>query len=217
MVWPHFGLKSVLRWTLVGIVLVATGLAWWRWWANTKHTRALSDAVSQSVLDTRTKSVLMALCGLPAAWESGLIRRLVGSASMQIVWSGQTHGSHEGVESVYIFDEFVRPIAVGSIPPVCVVMDRNRGLVAWGDVAPFSSGFLSANLDAENTLTITTFANWFYGKGVYRYAIRDRSIVALDDGTFDGFENNELPEYPKMRPPDPALEDFWGTLTPEDY
>jgi hypothetical protein len=87
------------------------------------------------------------------------------------------------------------------------VIDEHGKVSTWQEVAPWSSGFVSASLDDEDVLTITTFANWFYGKGVYRYAIGVDSIVALDEGQFDRFADEELAVPPPFLPRDPALED----------
>jgi hypothetical protein len=173
--------------------------------------RDLASAVSHSRLDPETKAVLERLAWSSSAWDSGLIRDLAGPVFMkQIVWSGKTLSRKYGPREIYLFDSYVRPVAEGSLPLVCVVMDQQGDVVAWQVVAIFSVGFMSATLDDEDVLTITTIANFFTGKGIYRYAIGDNSITELEDGNFIQFENEEDERAGTRRellPADPALED----------
>lgn len=182
---------------LAVIALVGVGYQWHRW-TTTRHIRNLRDAVADSPLDSETKAVFEKLIWLPEAWKGGLIRDLMGSSSLKrLVWKGKTHS----LQDIYIFDGFIRPIAGTPIPPVCVVLNREGELWAWSPIAPYSLGFLGATIDDQNMLTITTTANWFFGKGTYQYAIGDRSITPLGDAVFVKFEEDFLrAELPQLTP-----------------
>ena len=133
----------------------------------------------------------------------------------QVVWSGKTQTGQDGSRDVYLFDAFVRPVADASIPLICVVLDQHGDIVCWANVAIFSVGFLSATLD-DDVLTITAIANWFYGKGIYRYALGDRSITALDEDSEDNFvkfeDEDRAGERREWVPRDPALEDVMKAI-----
>jgi hypothetical protein len=116
---PHLNLITA-RYCVSLAVLVAVGFVWWQWWTSTLRMRALSNAVSNSRLNSETKSVLKVLAWSPPAWESGLIRRLAGPLTMmQVVWSGKIRNKMRGNSEVYIFDAFVRPVAPRRFHP-CV-------------------------------------------------------------------------------------------------
>lgn len=188
--------------------VVFAGLVWWQLWrSQTRNMRELCNAVSHSRLDPQTKAVLQTLAWSPRAWDSGLIKRVAG---WQIVWSGKILDRKHGPRVVYLFDAFVRPVAEACFPLVCVVLDQQGDVVAWKEVATFSVGFMSAKLD-DDVLTITTIANFFAGKGIYRYAIGDRSITAMDEEDrfvkFDDGEEERAGQRRKWLAPDPAIRD----------
>ncbi len=200
----RYGLKEIFFATTLLAMLAAT-FFWWRWWNYTHHMRDLCKAVSASALDADTKLIMEQLAWSSKAWDSGLIRDLAGPISIKrVVWKGRTKSGCD----IYIFDAFIRPAADTPVPPVCVVFNRKRNELAWETVAPFSSGFLKASLDNHDVLTITTVANWFAGKGVYKYTIGCHSITAKDDGNFVKFDNEDHAEkIPKLMSKDPALDD----------
>ena len=188
----------------IGVILV------WRWRHDTREARALCEAVSVAALDADTKAILKHLAWTPRAWDSGLIQVLRGPLTFRrLAWKGVTKHRPEGNYDIYIFDAFIRPVADNPIPPICVVLDRDRNLVTWETVATFSSGFLSASLDDLDVLTITTVANFFAGKGIYRYQILEDAIVDAGGEGFQQFSDEEnlrpLPELalPSIAPKTP--------------
>jgi hypothetical protein len=182
--------------------IVAFVFSWWRWWHNTRHMRNFSSAIVNSSLDSNTKAFYEKIGWSPSAWRSGLIQNLSGpNAIKRIVWKGQTQSGKE----VYIFDAFIRPAAPMPNPPICVLMDPKRNILAWEMVALFSMGFIDATLDSDDVLTITTHSNWSFSKGTYQYAIKDKSIVAIGDGKFEKYSDENQPT-PKLAPQIPLIE-----------
>jgi hypothetical protein len=177
---------------VVPLAVLVVGIAWWQWLQRTRDARALCEAIAGSPLDRDTKEILRRLAWMPRAWDSDLIRNLRWPVPFKrLAWKGVTRHAAKGNLTIYIFDAFMRPVANMPIPPVCVVVDQEGALLTWDDVAPFSEGFLRAALDEHDVLMVTTVANWFAGKGIYRYAIKDDAIVPLDKGEFVKFDNED--------------------------
>jgi hypothetical protein len=199
----QFRLKTLLC-VISLLAVLAAGVTWWRWWTYTRYMRALSDTISVSALNADTKLLMKKLAWNSAAWDDGLIHNLIGPASFkQVVWKSNTHCGHD----IYICDAFVRPVARTPIPPVCLIVDDHHNIVTWAIVAPYSYGFLDANLDNQDILTVTTRANWFFGTGVYRYTILCNSITPVDEGIFTKFNDDvEVTDLPTLKPDDPALD-----------
>jgi hypothetical protein len=198
----QFNLKVLFRLTTV-VALLLAGFLWWRWWNRTRHMSALSNAVMQSGLSLETKQIISQLAWSQKAWDNGLIGSLLGPTSVKhVVWKGVTSRGQE----VYIFDAYIRPVADMPFPPTCVVFDRDGRGLTWERIAPWSQGFLQADLNAYDVLTVKTANNWSSGTGTYHYAIKEDSIVELGEVKFEGYAGEERPE---MLPQMPSLGEIW--------
>ncbi len=192
-----------VRWFICAFALLVAGVGIGIWWQHTAPARTFRDMVLASSLDAETKEVLQKLAESPLVWDSSLIQHLSSPVGLKhLVWQGTTKSLEHGRLHVLIFDAFIRPVADTPIPPVCVICDDQRNLIAWAVVATYSAGFLQAALSDDGVLTITTVANWFFGKGTYRYAIKNRSIEPLDEGEFTKFdEQDQMDRLPKLLAP----------------
>jgi hypothetical protein len=198
----HVLLKRTATVCIVLVTVLISAAFLRGWLESTRSARSLCKAISISGLDSESKTILTRLAWTRPAWDSGLIDKLRGPVALKkIVWKGTTKRTQGRERAIYIFDAFARPVADFPIPPVCVVFDTERDLVAWTEVAPYSEGFLSASLDENDVLTVVTVANWFYGKGIYRYTILGTAIKSLGDGKFVKFDDNEsVDALPKLIP-----------------
>ena len=200
----QFKLRTLFCVTTIAALLLA-GFVWWRWLNSTRHMRALCNAVMQSGLDLETKRIVGRLAWSQKAWDCGLVGSLLGPTSVkQVVWKGVTSRG----QNVFIFDAYVRPVADMPIPPVCIVFDRDGINLTWQSVGDWSQGFLHADLNAYDVLTIKTANNWSSGTGTYHYAIKDDlSIVELGEVKFEGYAGEVRPE---LLPQMPSLEKIRG-------
>jgi hypothetical protein len=149
------------------------------------HMHQLHAAIAESDLDRDSKVLLGSLALDRDSWTSGLIHELLGpTAFKRVAWHASFRDDKGRYMRVFILDAYLRPIADTPVPPTCIVTDANGRLVSWASIAPWSSGFITARLAADGTLTVTTVANWFHGTGTYSYRIRWGAIDSIGDAQF---------------------------------
>ena len=186
----QFGLRTLL--VIVTLFAVFAGAwSWFRWRTSTRHMRELYEAIASSSMDRDDKELLGRLVWSQRAWDSGLIRSLVGPPVVKrIVWRSTFLDRARTSRHVFVLDSFIRPVAGAQFPLTCVVTDLEYRLVTWDTVAPWSVGFMDANLK-NGVLTITTRSNWFAGKGTYKYDILGDQIVSHGEGEFEGYADTD--------------------------
>lgn len=145
--------------------------------------RQFQRAIMKSRLGAEDKSLLVGLADDERAWKSGLIHKIAGTLALKrIVWSADVDLETGRHGKLFLLDEFVRPTAGLSFPLLCVFTDNEFRLVAWKEVATWSKGYKSAQLNynaGAAVLTVSSAANWFAGCMTYRYEIRESGIVDI--------------------------------------
>lgn len=177
--------------------------------ANSDNT--IIAAIDSSSMDALDKSIFKTVARSDYARDTGLLKTLfTEELSATVVWRGIYLDGGGRKISIVLVDRFVRPVASSPIPLIALGFDAGGALIFWDFVAPYSLGFVAAEIEKseEAVLAVTTRLNWTRGFRTDRYVIRNNQLKHVEPAQSRPVSEGEWnAQERKFLPPMKALQE----------